>query len=246
MVAPYISTQTPVRSNAPFQVQIPRVMWYVCVGPVAQSVVSVNGYHTTGKQPKLGLRSCATFKCCAARCKAPKDKGKGKGRVGPIPQSRVSNLAAVDIVPPSEGEDSGASFQGPTGLNEQQRVQPMRRTKLARVPIVDSDIEQQLVCPRGSGSSSSNSSSSSSSSSSSDSGSSSSPQDNDSDDDAVHLSGASTVSASGSSSASSDNPEAQPQPKKYRCVVVDVDAMSSDGCPVQMLSEGEYSFHSSS
>ena len=76
-----------------------------------------------------------------------------KGRVGPIPQCRVSNPATVDIVPPSEGEDSAASFQGPTGLNEQQRVQPMRRTKLARVPIVDSDIEQQLVGPRGSGSS---------------------------------------------------------------------------------------------
>ena len=194
------------------------------------------------KWPKLGLKSRATFKSCAARRKALKDKGKGKGRVGPIPQSRVSNPATVDI----------ASFQGPTGLNEQQRVQPMRRTKLARVPIVDSDIEQQLVCPRGSGSSSSNSSNSSnsssrsSSSSSSDSGSSSSPEDNDSDDDAVHLSGASTVSASDSSSSSSDNPEPQPQPKKYRHVVVDVDAMSSDGCPVEMLSEGEYSIHSSS
>ena len=200
------------------------------------------------KWPKLGLKSRATFKSCAARRKALKDKGKGKGRVGPIPQSRVSNPATVDIVPPSEGEDSAASFQGPTGLNEQQRVQPMRRTKLACVPIVDSDIEQQLVCPRGSGSSSSNSSNSSnsSSSSSSDSGSSSSPEDNDSDDDAVHLSGASTVSASDSSSSSSDNPEPQPQPKKYRRVVVDVDAMSSDGCPVQMLSEGEYSIHSSS
>jgi hypothetical protein len=62
----------------------------------------------------------------------------------------------------------------------------------------------------------------------------------------VHLSGASTVSASDSSSSSSDNPEPQPQPKKYRRVVVDVDAMSSDGCPVQMLSEGDYSIHSSS
>jgi hypothetical protein len=62
----------------------------------------------------------------------------------------------------------------------------------------------------------------------------------------VHLSGASTVRASDSSSSSSDNPEPQPQPKKYRRVVVDVDAMSSDGCPVQMLSEGEYSIHNSS
>ena len=200
------------------------------------------------KWPKLGLKCRATFKSCAARGKALKGKGKGKGHVGPIPQSRVSNPATVDIVPPSEGEDSAASFHGPMGLNEQQRVQPMRRTKLAHVPIVDSDIEQQLVCPRGSGSSSSNSSSSS------DSGSSSSPEDNDSDDDAVHLSGVSTVSASDSSSSSNDNPEPQPQPKKYRRVVahspgggvVDVDAMSSDGCPVQMLGEGGYIIHSSS
>ena len=93
------------------------------------------------KWPKLGLKSRATFKSCAARRKAPKDKGKGKGRVGPIPQSRVSNPRTVGIAPPSEGEDSAASFQGPTGLNEHQRVQPMRRTKLARVPIVDSGIE---------------------------------------------------------------------------------------------------------
>ena len=206
--------------------------------------------------PKRGLKSRGTFKSCTARHKALKDKGKGKGRVGPIPQSTVSNPGTGDILPPSEGEDSAASFQGPTGLNEQQRVQPMTRTKLARVPIVDSDTEQQLVCPRGSGGSSSNSSRSSnsnSSSSSSDSGWSSSPEDNVSDDDAVHLSGGSTVSASDSSSSSNDNPEPQPQPKKYRRVVVhspgggvvDVDAMSSDGCPVQMLSEGEYSIHSS-
>ena len=199
------------------------------------------------------MKGCATFKSCAARRKALKDKGKGKGRVGPIPQSRVSNAGTVGIVPASEGEDSAASFQGPTGLNEHQRVQPMRRTNLARVPIVDSDIEQQLVCPRGNGSSGS-SSSSSSSSSNSDSRCSSSPEDNDEDDEDVHLSGGSTISASDSSSSSSDNPEPQPQPKKYPRVVVhspgggvvDVDAMSSDGCPVQMFSEGEYSIHSSS
>ena len=202
------------------------------------------------KWPKLGLKSRATFKSCATRRKALKDEGKGKGRVGPIPQSRVFDPGTVGIVPPSEGEDSAASFQGPTGLNEHQCVQPMRRTKLACVPIVDSDIEKQLVCPRGSGSSST----SSSCCSSCDSGCSSSPEDNDSDDDDVHLSGGSTVSASESSSSSSDNPVPQPQPKKYRRVVVhspgggvvDVDAMSSDGCRVQMLSEGEYNIHSSS
>ena len=174
---------------------------------------------------------------------------------GPSLKADFLTLGQLILYPYSEGEDSAASFQGPTGLNEHQRVQPMRRTKLARVPFVDRDIEQQLVRPRGSGSSSSSSSSSSSGrSSSSDSGSSSSREDNDSDDDAVHLSGASTVSASNSSSSSGDNPEPQPQPKKYRRVVVhslggevvDVDAMSSDGCPVQMLSEGEYIIHSSS
>ena len=39
---------------------------------------------------KVGLKRRATFKSCAARRKALKDKGKGKGRVGPIPQSRFS------------------------------------------------------------------------------------------------------------------------------------------------------------
>ena len=48
-------------------------------------------------------------------------------------------------------------------------------------------------------------------------------------------------------------PEPQPQRKKYRHTaihshgerVLDVDAMSSDGCPVHMHSEGEYSIHNS-
>ena len=87
------------------------------------------------KWPKLGLKSRATCKSCAARRKALKDKGKGKRRVGPIPQSKASNPATVDIVPASEGEDSAASFQGPTGLNEHQRVQIMRHTKLAATSI---------------------------------------------------------------------------------------------------------------
>ena len=60
------------------------------------------------KCPKLGLKSRATLKSRAARRKALKDKGKGKGRVGPIPQSRVSSPGTVGIVPPSEGEDSAA------------------------------------------------------------------------------------------------------------------------------------------
>ena len=70
----------------------------------------------------------------------------------------------------------------------------------------------------------------------------------------MYMSGGSTVSATGSNSSSSshDSPEPQPQTKKYRRTavhsqgerVLDVDAMSSDGCPVHMLSEGEYDIHS--
>ena len=138
----------------------------------------------------------------------------------------------------------------------------MRHAKLLRVSTANSDIEQHLVFPKGSTSSSSSSSSSSSnnnknssSSSSNDSGSSSCPENDDSHDDDVYVSGGSIVSAAGSDSSSSshDSPEPQPQPKKYRCTavhsqgerVLDVDAMSSDGCPMQMLGEGEYSIHSS-
>ena len=80
------------------------------------------------KWPQLGLKSRATFESFAARRKALKDKGKGKGRVGPIPQSRFSNPGTMGIVPHLEGEDSAASFQGPTGLNEHRRVQPVRRS----------------------------------------------------------------------------------------------------------------------
>ena len=55
------------------------------------------------------------------------------------------------------------------------------------------------------------------------------------------------------SASSHDTLEPQPQPKKYRRTavhsqgerVLDVDAMSSDGCPVHMLSEGEYNIHNS-
>ena len=136
----------------------------------------------------------------------------------------------------------------------------MWQAKLLRAPIVDSDIEQQLVFPKGSSSTSSSSrrniisSSSNSSSSSSDGGCCSSPENDDFEDDDVYVSGGSTISGAGSDSSSShDSPEPQPQPKKYRCTavhsqgerVLDVDAMSSDGCPVHMLSEGEYNIHSS-
>ena len=71
----------------------------------------------------------------------------------------------------------------------------------------------------------------------------------------MYVSGGSTVSAAGSDSSSSshDSPKPQLQPKKYRRMavhsqgerVLDVDAMSSDGCPVHMLSEGEHKIHNS-
>ena len=72
---------------------------------------------------------------------------------------------------------------------------------------------------------------------------------------AQYISSGSTVSAnsSDSSSSSAGSTEIPSRSKKYRRVavhsrkeVVDVDAMSSDACPVRMLSEGEYGIHTSS
>ena len=76
-----------------------------------------------------------------------KDKGKGKGKAfaDPIPHPRVSNRASIAIVPPSDGEDSASSFQGPEGMNVQELVQPMRQAKLLSIPIVGHDIEHQLL-----------------------------------------------------------------------------------------------------
>ena len=205
--------------------------------------------------PTMALKSRSQFKFCAARRKDLKGKGKGKGKsdVGTVQRTLDSDPSSVLVLRASEAEVIGASFQGPSDVSDHQRVQPMRPAKLLRVPIVDSDIEHQLVFPKGS--SSSSSSMSSSSSRSSDSGSSSSPEDDDSEDDDLYVSGGPIVSAarSDSSSSSRDGPEPQPQPKKYQRMavhshgerVLDVDAMSSDGCPVHMLSEGEYSIHSS-
>ena len=185
------------------------------------------GVEAVQSLPTMPLKSWSKFKSCAARRKDVKGKGKGKGKsdVGTVHRPLDSNPSSVLVVPASEAED------------------------ISGVPIVDSDIEHQLVFPKG------NSSSSSSSSSSSDIGSSGSPKDDDSKDDDVYVSSGSTVSAaaSNSSSSSHDSPEPQPQPKKYRRTVVhsqgervlDVHAMPSDGCPVHMLSEGECSIHSS-
>ena len=206
--------------------------------------------------PTMALKSRFKVKSSAARRKDLKGKGKGKGKsdVGPILKPVDSNPSSVRAVPASEAENNAASFQGPSDASDHQRVQPMRQAKLLRVPIVDSDIERQLVFPKGSSSSSSSSgSSSSSSSSTSNGGSSSSPENDDSEDDVVHASGGSTVSGVGSHSSSSPHDSPEPQPKKYRRTavhsqtgrVLEVDGVLSDGCPVHMLSEGEYNIHSS-
>ena len=115
--------------------------------------------------------------------------------------------------------------------------------------------QEETFSRGGSSSTSTSSTSSTSSNNNNDSGSSSSPEIDDSDDDDANMSSGSTASSGGSDCASSshDSPQAQPQPNKYRRTVVhsqrervlDVDAMSSDGCPVHMLCEGEYSIHRS-
>ena len=69
---------------------------------------------------------------------------------------------------------------------------------------------------------------------------------------AQYISSGSTISADSSDSSSSlaGSTEIPPRSRKYcrvtvhsRKEVVDVDAMSSDACPVRMLSEGEYGVH---
>ena len=131
--------------------------------------------------PTVGLKSRSKFKSCAARRKDVKGKGNGKG---PIHRPVVSNPGSVCVVPASEAEDSAASFQAPSEFSNHHHMQPMRQAKLLRIPIVDSNIEHQLVLPQGS--SNSSNSSSSRSSSSSDNGSSSSLENDDSDDEDVY------------------------------------------------------------
>ena len=100
-------TQQPIPLNLPFKVQRLKVMWFVCVGPMAQSVVYVSGCPLRWKPqwPSMGLKSRFKFESCAPRRKALKDKGKGKGKshVGHIFQPGVSNPASVGIVSASEG-----------------------------------------------------------------------------------------------------------------------------------------------
>ena len=104
----------------------------------------------------MGLGGRSKLKSCAARRKALKDKGKGQGNsdLGCIPQLGVSHPASVGIVHASEAEESVASFQGPGALSEQQHLELMRQAKLLWTPVVDSDIEHQLVFLLGSSSSS--------------------------------------------------------------------------------------------
>ena len=111
--------------------------------------------------PTMALKSRSKFKSCAARHTDLKGKGKGKGKsdVGPIHRPVDSGQSSVLVVPALAAEDSVASFQGPSDVRNHQRVQPMRQAKLLRVPIVDSDTEQQLVFPKGNTSGTRNSSS---------------------------------------------------------------------------------------
>ena len=201
--------------------------------------------------PTLGLKSRAHFNSCAARRKALKT-GKGESGAEPAPDPNP-NTGSIGILLPSEGGDSAATFQGPHVLATEQRVQPARKAKLMRIPIGDSDIEHQLVAhgSRNSGSCSNNSSIISSSSDRSNEG----PRGVDLDYGGQDVSGGSTVSAndSDSSSSSGSNTEIPWQSKKYRLVavhigkeVVDVDAMSSDACPVRILSEGDHNVDTSS
>ena len=154
-------------------------------------------------RPTMGLKNRSKFESCAAQHKDFKGKGKGKGKsdVGPIHRPAYSNPGPVPVVPTSEAEHSAASFQGPSDVRDHQRIQPMRQAPLLRITIVDSDIAQQPVFPKGSGigsSSSRNSTCSSSSSCSiSDGGSSSIRENDDSEDDDVYMSGYSIVCAAG-------------------------------------------------
>ena len=179
----------------------------------------------------------------------------GKRAAEPSPNANP-NTSSIGIVPPSEGEDSAASFLSPNVLTRERPDQPTAKAKLMRIPTVDSDIEHQLVA-RGSNSSSSSSSNSSSASSSSNSSDSSSegPSCTDSDNGGQDVFGGSTVSATDSdlSTSSGSNTKTPSGSKKYRRVavhigkdVVDVDAMSSDACLLCMLSDGEYNVHISS
>ena len=143
--------------------------------------------------PTMALKSRFKFKSCAARRKdlKGKDKVKGKFHVGPIHKLVDSNPSSVLVVPASEAEDSAASYQGPSDVSDHRRAQPMRQKKLLCVPFVDSNVEQQLMFPKGS------KHSSSMSSNSSDSGNSSSPENDDSEDDDVYVPRGSAVSAAG-------------------------------------------------
>ena len=110
--------------------------------------------------PTMALKSRSKFKSYAAWRKDLKGKGKGKGKsdLGPVHGPLDSNPSSVLMVRASEAEDSAAPFQGTSDVSNHKRVQPMRQAKLLRIPIVDSDIEHQLVFSKGSSSSSSNSS----------------------------------------------------------------------------------------
>ena len=129
--------------------------------------------------PTLGLKSRAHLKSCVARLKAP-NTGKGERASEPVPNPNP-NTSSIGIVPPFEGDDSAASFRGPNVVTTERRVEPARKAKLMCIPIVDGDIEHELVACGSSSSSSSSSRSSNSGSSKSSNISSSNSSSNSSD-----------------------------------------------------------------
>ena len=171
------------------------------------------GTNQVRKSPRLAHigfeESCPIYIVCCTSKGSEKRQGKRAAKLAPNPNSTTGSIG---IIPPSEGEDSAASFQGPDVLATEQRVRSVRKPKLMCIPIVDIDIEHQLLAH---GSSSSNSSSSSSNISSSSSSSSSSdnssegPSGANSHNGRQDVSSGSTVSANDwdSSSSSGSNTE---------------------------------------
>ena len=189
-------------------------MRFACVGAVAQNVACAGGCQSTKLEtiqgwPTLGSKSRAPFKSCAAHRKSLKTS---KGKRAAEPASNCNpDTASIGIVPPCQGEISTTSFYGRDVPTTAQRFQPARKAKLMCIPIVDSDIEQQLVAH---GSSSSNSSDSSGSNSSggsnSSDGSSEGPSGANSDNGGQDVSGASTISATNSDSSTSSGSNTEP------------------------------------
>ena len=140
--------------------------------------------------------------------------GKGTSDVGPIHGPVVSNSCSVHVVRGSKAEDTAAAFPGPSEFSDHRRLQPMRQATLLRMPIVDSNIEHQVVFPQGS-SSNKSSNSSNNDNNNNDSASSSSSKNDDFDDADLYMSDGSTVSADWSNSPSSSHDNPHPRDPNY-------------------------------